>query len=285
MNAKQKLTKVVPPPARYTDEDRAKDELRKEQERKEMNAELDKLEPDTGVGKIARDSLLDSSPAAPNKSDAIKGLSEEETVAQSLGITVEEYRTQYLGLPPNSGGAPPAAEEAAEEAAPAAEEAAPAAEEEEEAGGIPATGEEYFKQLDVKGSGFLTWEELIPMAHYLYTSFNPKGSLTSAEVEREAKKLCEKLDLNKDGHVQFNEFVPFFETRKKQADGVKAKHERRKSVTEATGAGAAYFKELDVKNVGFLTWAELRPLAKYMFEGYGGGSIESDSQQLEKEAK
>ena len=56
-------------------------------------------------------------------------------------------------------------------------------------------------------------------------------------------------------------------------------------MTEATGAGAAYFKELDVKNVGFLTWAELRPLAKYMFEGYGGGSIESDSQQLEKEVR
>lgn len=68
-----------------------------------------------------------------------------------------------------------------------------------------------------------------------------------------------------------------------QADGVKAKHERRKSLTEATGAGVEFFKELDVKNVGFLTWIELQPLAKYMFEGYGG-TIESDS-QLEHEVR
>ena len=29
-------------------------------------------------------------------------MSEEEVVAQNLGISVEEYRTQYLGLPPTT---------------------------------------------------------------------------------------------------------------------------------------------------------------------------------------
>lgn len=47
-----------------------------------------------------------SSIASPSKADALQGLSEDEIVAQSMNMSVEEYRVAF-GLP--AGGAPPRA--------------------------------------------------------------------------------------------------------------------------------------------------------------------------------
>ena len=47
-----------------------------------------------------------SSNASPSKADALQGLSEDEIVAQSMNMSVEEYRVAF-GLP--AGGAPPRA--------------------------------------------------------------------------------------------------------------------------------------------------------------------------------
>merc|ERR1719424_1997127 len=44
--------------------------------------------------------------ASPSKADALQGLSEDEIVAQSMNMSVEEYRVAF-GLP--AGGAPPRA--------------------------------------------------------------------------------------------------------------------------------------------------------------------------------
>eukprot|EP00658_Telonema_sp_P-2_P057715 TRINITY_DN4612_c0_g1_i1.p1 TRINITY_DN4612_c0_g1~~TRINITY_DN4612_c0_g1_i1.p1 ORF type:complete len:1744 (+),score=612.88 TRINITY_DN4612_c0_g1_i1:27-5258(+) len=170
---------------RYTEDMAARDAERLAQEKQEMQAELDAMKAKQQADLL--DGADDS--AAKNKRDAMKQLSDEELVAQSLGISLQEYRVTYLGL--------------------AAEEEAPQE---------LTVGAQKFKELDRDGKGYLVTEDLNALAKWLYEAFSAGATLAAKDVAREAKKLCEKLDTDQDGKVQMAEFVPFYEKRKEQAD-------------------------------------------------------------------
>eukprot|EP00656_Telonema_subtile_P032839 TRINITY_DN3610_c0_g3_i1.p1 TRINITY_DN3610_c0_g3~~TRINITY_DN3610_c0_g3_i1.p1 ORF type:complete len:422 (-),score=162.85 TRINITY_DN3610_c0_g3_i1:91-1356(-) len=178
-----------PAAAKYTDDMAAADEARKAKEKAEMQADLDAMK-----AKQQQDLLGDTQSNASTKREKMKTMSDEELIADSLGMSVEEYRVQFLG-----------------------EAASPEPEKE------LSIGEQKFRELDTGNKGYLTWQDLQAFSKWLYASVTGGKELSASDLEREAKKVAEKLDTDEDGKVQLDEFAPFYENRKAQMDKAAAR--------------------------------------------------------------
>merc|ERR1711865_518070 len=167
-----------------------------------------------------------SSNASPSKADALQGMSEDEIVAQSMNMSVEEYRVAF-GLP--AGGAPAAPVEAPAVALTPEEEKAAklAAEANKETDKMNKLTEfvstpqfsEKFNELDLDNSGFLDAKEVKELCKWIHISFSSEGAepKTDQEIEKEAKRLIRAIDKNGDGNIAMDEFRKHYETKAQKA--------------------------------------------------------------------
>merc|ERR1712086_342773 len=167
-----------------------------------------------------------SSNASPSKADALQGMSEDEIVAQSMNMTVEEYRVAF-GLP--AGGAPAAPVEAPAVALTPEEEKAAklAAEANKETDKMNKLTEfvstpqfsEKFNELDLDNSGFLDAKEVKELCKWIHILFSSEGAepKTDQEIEKEAKRLIRAIDKNGDGNIAMDEFRKHYETKAAKA--------------------------------------------------------------------
>eukprot|EP00656_Telonema_subtile_P051804 TRINITY_DN7065_c0_g1_i3.p1 TRINITY_DN7065_c0_g1~~TRINITY_DN7065_c0_g1_i3.p1 ORF type:complete len:900 (-),score=310.49 TRINITY_DN7065_c0_g1_i3:51-2750(-) len=170
-----------------------------------------------------------------------------------------------------------------------------------------------FNALDKDKSGLLDLAEAKVFATWIYTSFQTKGdALSEAQAETEACKLMNKLDLNNDGNIIFEEFEAFFCQRAAQSARV-AKTRRKKGhehtdclnedmapafspvdcssgrVTHSDGPemSRAYrkFMELDVDKSGTLSTDEMLALADFLYTSFNtkGEVLDHGQRQIEAE--
>merc|ERR1740117_2191226 len=74
-----------------------------------------------------------------------------------------------------------------------------------------ARAQKKFNQLDTDGSGNLEEAELKALAEWVWTSFNPKQKIAEAVRATEVTKIKEACDKNKDGVIDKDEFLAYYE--------------------------------------------------------------------------
>ena len=159
-----------------------------------------------------------------------------------------------------------------------------------------------FKELDVDNSGSLSHDEMFKLCRWVYSSFRTDGALLDdAQSRIEAQKLMDKLDADGDKSISFDEFLEFFEEKRKQSEIFHAKLKERGAMAEAKNyftegevvvvaaemppVSEAYrkFKELDIDNSGELSQEELKDLASWIYVTFSDND-QLDAEQLEIEA-
>ena len=65
--------------------------------------------------------------------------------------------------------------------------------------------------MDVDGNGVLNGDELTKLSLWVFDSFHPGGEpISAAQKQQEADKLLNRIDKNKDGVLEFEEFAQWF---------------------------------------------------------------------------
>jgi len=64
--------------------------------------------------------------------------------------------------------------------------------------------------LDVDKSGELSGDELIKIAEWVWSSFNPDGNINKDAIEKEAVKILKRCDTSGDGVIDQEEFEVYF---------------------------------------------------------------------------
>eukprot|EP00658_Telonema_sp_P-2_P055707 TRINITY_DN4426_c0_g1_i1.p1 TRINITY_DN4426_c0_g1~~TRINITY_DN4426_c0_g1_i1.p1 ORF type:complete len:523 (-),score=162.45 TRINITY_DN4426_c0_g1_i1:289-1857(-) len=74
-----------------------------------------------------------------------------------------------------------------------------------------AAARQRFEQLDTNGDGFLSANELLRLAEWVWASFHPAGEpLSQQRCAEEANQLMLRVDRNQDGQLDFDEFARWF---------------------------------------------------------------------------
>lgn len=111
-----------------------------------------------------------------------------------------------------------------------------------------------FKELDKDSSGFLENEELLFVVEWVITSLGKK--LENVDVDSFKGKLMRRLDTNKDGKLDLNEFTELFNEMTKRFQLIER--------------AEAKFKEFDKDNSGYLENAELDEVVIWSMQAFSG---------------
>jgi len=163
---------------------------------------------------------------------------------------------------------------------------------------LSAGAEMKWNELDVVSDGWLQGEEVLELAEWVWGSFHPGEEITPSIREAEAAEILGQCDVDGDGRISQDEFVPFYEKRcqellafreklsKKQAQADlevnELSLEEKQQVYVLSEASQAKWDELDTDQSGTLEGEEVMALAEFVWCSFRPGqSISADAKKKE----
>lgn len=211
-----------------------------EQQDKEVQKLLQKMD-DNGDGVLSLDEFVSwfrETSEFMSQSNRSKALKEEQALASSRALAELDAASKLRK-----------AEEAAEREALAAEAAEQQTTletleaERKSEGKLLKVARKQFNALDKDGNGTLEGMELVVLAQWVFTKFNPgggPGSLDPKEAQVELEQLMETVDTDGNGSVSFDEFSEWFVTTTRS---IHRKHRRLHATEDSFSATSEDFGE------------------------------------------